>query len=253
MQGDIVFVDYELSAWKYQNDDYVPSKYLNYILGNQPLESDSPIVNKSGYILREDASLKGIGSAYGGEWKPSKPADERFIGKPGEKKITYTKKSAKYETKIGQDGKAVKERHNTDHNRKHTGHTNPHDHEIDWNNGFPHLGPPINYPNGAPEFKGFKEMKDMSVIVGMNTPEDNRFKTISDFKWCMKSGGEVEFVWDNNTYNIVHDPDGIVIYEAHKGETECKYQTADEVLEYLVKGIRLRDIITEVEVTERTI
>jgi hypothetical protein len=96
-------------------------------------------------------------------------------------------------------------------------------------------------------------MKDMYTIVGTNIPEENRFITISDFKWCMRSGGEVEFLWNDKTYNIVHDPDGIVIYEAHIGETECKYQTADELLEYLVGGNRLRDVITQVEVIYRTI
>ena len=34
MQGDIVFVDYDLSSWRYMNDeDYVPSKYAKYICG----------------------------------------------------------------------------------------------------------------------------------------------------------------------------------------------------------------------------
>lgn len=32
-----------------------------------------------------------MGSAYGGEWKPKKPDDERFIGKPGEIKTTKDK------------------------------------------------------------------------------------------------------------------------------------------------------------------
>ena len=26
--------------------------------------------------------VKGMGSAFGGEWKPKKPEDERFLGKP---------------------------------------------------------------------------------------------------------------------------------------------------------------------------
>lgn len=86
MQGNIVFVDYERSSWKYQNDDYMPSKYVECILGKKPLPNGSPIVIKSGYIMQDVLSFKGIGSAYGGQWRPSKPADERFIGKPGEKK-----------------------------------------------------------------------------------------------------------------------------------------------------------------------
>ena len=94
-------------------------------------------------------------------------------------------------------------------------------------------------------------MKNTVILPG-NTEED-RFQTISEFKECMHYHGEVEFEWNGKTYDIVHDPDAIVIYEAHKGETERSYKTADEVLEYLIDGVRLRDIITQVEVTCRTI
>ena len=55
-----------------------------------------------------------MGSAYGGEWKPKKPDDERFIGKPGEIKTTKDKNGNLRLTKIGEDGKAVSERHFSD-------------------------------------------------------------------------------------------------------------------------------------------
>ena len=79
MQGDIVFVNYGLSSWRYMNDDsYVPSKYLPYIMGQKPLPPNSDVVIKPGYVLRNDENLKGMGSAYGGKWKPAKPEDGRF-------------------------------------------------------------------------------------------------------------------------------------------------------------------------------
>lgn len=37
-------------------------------------------------------------------------------------------------------------------------------------------------------------------IVPQDTPEQNRFTSISDFKWCMKCGGEVQFIWNGTTY-----------------------------------------------------
>lgn len=40
----------------------------------------------------------------------------------------------------------------------------------------------------------------MKTIVPANTFEDDRFKTISDFKWCMKRGGEVQFEWNGVMY-----------------------------------------------------
>lgn len=37
---------------------------------------------------------------------------------------------------------------------------------------------------------------------GVNSEEDNRFKTISEFKECLICGGEVEFQWKGNAYSI---------------------------------------------------
>ena len=117
MNGNIIYVNYELSSWKYQNDNYAPSKYLPYICGAKSLPKNSGIVVKSGCVMRDDKGFKGMGSAYGGNWKPSKPEDERLLGTPGEIKVSYKKDGTKIETKIGEDGKAIKERHDTDHNQ----------------------------------------------------------------------------------------------------------------------------------------
>ena len=40
----------------------------------------------------------------------------------------------------------------------------------------------------------------MAAWVGTNSFEENRFKTISDFKQCMRRGGEVEFEWNGIMY-----------------------------------------------------
>lgn len=98
MQGDIVFVDYELSSWKFMNDDpYAPSKYVKYICGEEPVPIGSNLIMKSGYVVGENDRdynsiiQTGMGSAYGGQWKPAKLEDERFLGEPGEIKISYVK------------------------------------------------------------------------------------------------------------------------------------------------------------------
>lgn len=61
MQGDIIYVDYELSGWKYLNKESL----------------DLPLYNKKGIIVNKTMlqpenfnkmySLKGSGSAYGGK------------------------------------------------------------------------------------------------------------------------------------------------------------------------------------------
>ena len=90
-------------------------------------------------------------------------------------------------------------------------------------------------------------------IIQSNTPEQNRFTSISDFKWCMRCGGEVEFVWDGTTYSITHYNGNIAISHSRSQATEMQRQTADEILEYMVGGYRLRDIIKEVTVIYRTV
>ena len=117
MEGNIVFVDYELSSWKYQGQlDNAPlSPYAKYIAGYLPLPENSGIVIKQGCIIHDRAE-KGSGSAYGGKWRPNpnKPYDSRFVGTPGEIKRTIMGDGSVYETKIGPDGRAIMERHNTD-------------------------------------------------------------------------------------------------------------------------------------------
>lgn len=80
--------------------------------------------------------------------------------------------------------------------------------------------------------------------VGTNSSEENRFKTISDFKDCMIRNGEVEFEWNEKIYSITQPQNGISISEVNKQDTEKICFNADELMEYLVDGVKLRDIIT---------
>ncbi len=217
---------------------------------------------------------KGSGSAYGGKWKPKKEDDERFLGKPGEIKESFDKNGELRLTKIGNDGRTTKERHFSDH-KTPSKHTNPHDHKINWDpdRGNPLPQGPINYPDGAPEFKRYSveenNMSKITVITKRNSFEDDRFKTISEFKWCVNDGGEVEFEWKGNRYSITH-PEGRINISAGYYKKDGKYynmntneeystddemwaDTADEILEYNVGGDRLRDVITQVKVWSRTI
>ena len=93
------------------------------------------------------------------------------------------------------------------------------------------------------------------TIVPANTPEQDRFVSISDFKECMHWGGEVEFIWKGTRYGVVRygQDNKISVYVANRKETERLYDTADEALEYMVGEDRLRDVITKVEVRFRSI
>ena len=254
MQGDIVYVDYERSSWRYMNYERdLSGKNLDVY------KIDVPSVHS--YDILESFQLgKGGGSAYGGDWKPSKPQDEKFIGKSGEIKQSYTKRGELYETHIGPDGKADYEIHHSDHGFPKS-HDIPHQHNIFWDEQGPHFGHD-DFP--LKQFRPGEGRIKMGTIVGSNSYEDDRFKSISDFKWCMKRGGEVQFDWKGISYCCFGcvspapgEPPRMVIAQTGSAEinsrTEKWCDTADEILEYMVGDDRLRDVITKVIVTERTI
>lgn len=202
---------------------------------------------------------KGGGSAYSGNWRPNpnKPYDGRYIGVPGEIKRTF-KDGYWVDTKIGDDGRAIIERHYTDHCRSHTGHANPHDHIISWDNPteHPHPGAAINYPNGAPEFKQWREVYNMKYTISPdNTPEQNRFVSISDFKDCLYWGGEVAFLWKGIKYGVMRYgiSNMITIYQMGHPESDTVCKDADEALEFMVTSDQLCDVITQVTVLDRSI
>ena len=90
----------------------------------------------------------------------------------------------------------------------------------------------------------------------MDSFEQYSFKTISDFKECIQYHGEVEFEWEGILYYITptpQNPPQMSISQADKDETELLADTADEILEYMIDGERLREIITQVKVLFRTI
>jgi len=276
MEGNIVYVDYELSLWKHEEDVGKAHEGIR-------------IVKRTGCVVFD----KGGGSAFGGEWRPSKAEDERFLGEPGEIKGTTLKNGEYYEDVIGKDGRSAYERQWTDHNRAHTGHTIPHDHKIGWDNpsGHPDPGPPINYPDGDyPDLGDFLELFAQEGMEGFVIsdayqseekrviPMDNQssqqqnplnFKTISEFKWSMTYHSEVQFLYQGKSYTILPKYPGYNIGEGYRlvgdkpfnvGDGQfvedifgSDYDTIDALLNHKFDDSRLREIITRVEVTERTI
>lgn len=258
MEGNIVYVDYELSSWKFgDEDEYTPSKYLTYIMGDLPAPefNGAGFVVKTGYIMGDEELFKGMGSAYGGKWRPKKEDDERLIGKSGEIKITYDNNGYKRLTKIGEDGRAVWERHMTDTpNPKY--HSNPHDHKIEWigPDEHPHFRRPINYFDGnIPEFKYYTlYMKTGANKMDYIISDSDDFKTISEFKDAMRYHDEIVFAWKGKEYGIFWDGKLYCIAEID-GSNEKWCETSDDILEYIVGDSRLRDVITKVKVTLRNL
>ena len=244
MTGNILYINYELSSWLHYDDDECKST------------NNSSVVKKSyGYVCCD--KYKRTGSAFGGKWKPKKPEDERLIGKPGEIKETFreTKKGGYLiQTKIGNDGRAIIERHHSNHGNPSI-HSNPHDHIFYWD-------PKTGYPNPQHQIINYwdriiPELKSKGVAYmnNLNYPEYNSFESLSDFKWCVLHGSEIEFVWKEIVYCIVYDDKNkIHICKSYCLETEGIFDTVDELFLYqLQTGEILKDVILKATITDRTL
>lgn len=87
-----------------------------------------------------------------------------------------------------------------------------------------------------------------------NSDEDNRFKTIGEFTDVLSRGAEIEFEWKGVEYSLTPvDGRCFSIAVALQQETEKLYDTADGVLEYMLGGDKLRDVVTKVNVIGRTL
>ena len=86
------------------------------------------------------------------------------------------------------------------------------------------------------------------------TSKSMRFTSISDFKRSISWGCEAVFEWKGTVYGVVRygTDKKITIYAANRPETEKVCETADDALDYMVGGDRLRDVITKVTVLSRT-
>ena len=206
---------------------------------------------------------KGMGSAYGAQWKPNpnKPNEMALKGTANTVQRIYisTRKGGYWiQVKYGEDGWALVVRHETTHSPG-SGHTDPHDHimEYDPNTHAPMWGSSevINYPNGAPELKQLKAgdtMSSQDFIVLHYDDEAMRFKTISEFKNSLVNGGEIVIEWNDVEYGIFRDQNRFFIGH-DTPDTNVYYDSPDELLEYRVGNDRLRDVITKVIVIDRTL
>jgi len=274
MTGNIVYVNYELSSWQHMDDDLEDFNHTkntveaSYASGCQTVKygyvesaghscKGYPIVKHNGYVVQ-----LGAGSAYGGNWVPSKEADERFLGEPNSINHYDTEKY-EIDTKIGESGRAEMERHYTDHGYPKY-HSSPHDHIINYNSdGSPNWNEneQINYFDGdVPEFKAFyTEVQKMGKFIKPN-PDDNTFKSIADFQDCMRRGGEVEFQYNKKIYSIIHALHPLITIGKREDDNKpviedsiIHFDSSDKLLDYIIEGKKLREIITDVQVLARTI
>ncbi len=122
-----------------------------------------------------------------------------FGGEPGEINLSHTTKGDLIETHIGPDGRADWEIHHTDHGSAGS-HIVLHKHIITWDERRPHLNR-TEIDITEKQYWNYRRKYEVGKMIGPNSLEDNRFKSISDFKWCMARGGEVQFDWKGVSYS----------------------------------------------------
>ena len=112
--------------------------------------------------------------------------------------------------------------------------------------------------------KGYNEMLkrieqkskgDLKMYDNLKYPDYNSFDSLSDFKWCILHGSEIEFVWKDKEYWITYGEDGkISVYQSYRPDTEKIYDNVDSLLSYqLETGEILKDIILKAEISSRTL
>lgn len=244
MEGPIVYVDYELSSWK----------FLNYQTSSACTQDDLSAFKIGGFssetcdTMRAYQISSGMGSAYGGGWRPKKESDRRFLGEPGTTNITSNSKGEKITTNIGPDGRATDETHNSDHGNP-SEHANPHIHPVNWNpdTGAPSLG------QGIPlsEYNIGKGLSHLGLFI--NVTDNEYFKTLYEFTDALNRGGEIQFLWNGHEYSVLPINGRFVICEANLPETSCWYDDTDTLLNHEVDGEKLRSIIKRAVITSRTL
>lgn len=133
-------------------------------------------------------------------------------------------------------------------------HSNPHDHKINWSKNHPDFEPQENYFDEIPEFKkhrGFY-MKKTEIVID----QFENFKSISDFKFSLIHGREIEFQWNGKDYGVFHegeDDQAFCLGEAYKDDTIQYFKSADALLDAEIEGRRLRDIVTQIKVWFRNL
>lgn len=182
-----------------------------------------------------------------------------FFGEPGEIKYTYIlgkKGDYWFETKIGNIGKSIRERHHTDHNRPEK-HSNPHNHEINLigENCHPYPGSPINYPDRkTPNFKHhiIKGNRKMNII--QVTIDNNRnFKAKYNFKNAISRNCELGFEWQGIEYGIfpAENHQQLICLLGDDNSQDVYYDDINDVMNHKIGDDKLIDICTKFTVIER--
>ena len=84
----------------------------------------------------------------------------------------------------------------------------------------------------------------------MNCIKCSKFE---DFHDSLLRGREIVFKYNGKEYGIFLFDDGIHVAQSYHDETKKVYSTPDDALKYTIDGVKIKDIITTVEIVHRGI
>ena len=103
--------------------------------------------------------------------------------------------------------------------------------------------------------EGYNRMlKEIGVEKKMNNseynPDDYKFETLGEFKIYLSCGANVGFEYNGIEYGIEGHDNSFDIWIYGKGDIANKL-TLEEVLDYKLYGVKIRELILDAEITER--
>ncbi len=81
---------------------------------------------------------------------------------------------------------------------------------------------------------------------------DNNFINENDLVECLSRGCEIEFLYNRKKYSITHTKNGISITEFNKEDSERTFINGQEALEYKIDNKKLKDIILDMKIIDRS-
>lgn len=81
---------------------------------------------------------------------------------------------------------------------------------------------------------------------------DNNFFDARDLVECLSRGCEVEFLYNGKKYSITHTDEGVSIIEFNNENSERTYSNGLLALEYEIDNKKLKDIISDMKVIDRS-
>ncbi len=81
-------------------------------------------------------------------------------------------------------------------------------------------------------------------------PDEHKFETLGEFKIYLSSGANVGFEYNGTKYQIEKIDNGFSIW-TYDGNDIADNLTLDEVMDYKLDGVKIKDLILTAEIIER--